>query len=444
MKKLLIPLFLLAIMSASALAETWQVDAEYTFDGHLTVISSPIMRILVTDNNILTQRNNAEGFYIHDRTAVYSTEEGGGGDNTLVDFPREINSTHYIGTLNANPYIKTHAGATVCGGAQVRFGTAFPGGANDQYMYHFSLDGWLGEYDLTTCALTEYDLSGFYMDQVIDADATYIYGDAEVIRISDKAVVLSGASSLDNDNPTYFDDLYLYGFDGAGNYRAIDKATYTQQWSQACFGGTCEQFVTDFQTGNAYYSLDDEVYVLTPGTWGTSEVELKDSLGDPLVLDLIDGIDFHDGKAFVKTYVAGPTHKIYEMSRTICEPDWDCNGYEECVRPMEEASCNSVTDLNACGTAYTGNYSEFPTRRCTYISTGGSGVSALSVIALDPEPTSTEVEPAEEEERIWDKWNLNQRIIIGTLIIGVIAGTVAVFNMFSPKKARRVKRRKRK
>jgi len=49
-----------------------------------------------------------------------------------------------------------------------------------------------------------------------------------------------------------------------------------------------------------------------------------------------------------------------------CTPDWECNGYEVCIEPLVNASCNSVLDLNTCGEAYTGNYSEFTPEVCDY------------------------------------------------------------------------------
>jgi hypothetical protein len=59
-----------------------------------------------------------------------------------------------------------------------------------------------------------------------------------------------------------------------------------------------------------------------------------------------------------------------------CTPDWSCTGYEECVSPATTAACNNVTDNNACGETYSGNYSEFATTTCTYpSSSGGSGTS---------------------------------------------------------------------
>lgn len=49
-----------------------------------------------------------------------------------------------------------------------------------------------------------------------------------------------------------------------------------------------------------------------------------------------------------------------------CDPDWSCDGYDECVDPATNVSCNSVTDLNSCNTTYTGDYTEFEVQTCCY------------------------------------------------------------------------------
>lgn len=54
-----------------------------------------------------------------------------------------------------------------------------------------------------------------------------------------------------------------------------------------------------------------------------------------------------------------------EFQVNNCIPNWACNGYAACnlsdVKP-----CNSVTDLNACGLLYGGDYSEFTPSSCNY------------------------------------------------------------------------------
>lgn len=59
-----------------------------------------------------------------------------------------------------------------------------------------------------------------------------------------------------------------------------------------------------------------------------------------------------------------------------CVEDWLCDGYEACVDPALNVSCNSVYDNNACGPVYAGNYSEFAVDNCSYApapSGGGGG-----------------------------------------------------------------------
>jgi len=57
-----------------------------------------------------------------------------------------------------------------------------------------------------------------------------------------------------------------------------------------------------------------------------------------------------------------------------CIPSWVCSGYAAC-NISDLAPCNAVTDNNACGEAYTGNYSEFVGQACNYCSYSLSLVS---------------------------------------------------------------------
>lgn len=48
-----------------------------------------------------------------------------------------------------------------------------------------------------------------------------------------------------------------------------------------------------------------------------------------------------------------------------CTPDWQCSGYGSC-NTSNQAPCNAVTDMNACGDTYSGDYSEFSPQSCDY------------------------------------------------------------------------------
>ncbi|MCJ7768013.1 hypothetical protein MUP79_06450, partial [Candidatus Bathyarchaeota archaeon] len=50
-----------------------------------------------------------------------------------------------------------------------------------------------------------------------------------------------------------------------------------------------------------------------------------------------------------------------------CIPDWSCTGFSAC-NISDEQTCNSVVDLNTCGQAYTGDYTEFGDFTCNYCS----------------------------------------------------------------------------
>jgi len=48
-----------------------------------------------------------------------------------------------------------------------------------------------------------------------------------------------------------------------------------------------------------------------------------------------------------------------------CTPDWSCTGYSAC-NESNVMLCDTVTDLNTCGEAYSGDYSEFGEFACDY------------------------------------------------------------------------------
>ena len=48
-----------------------------------------------------------------------------------------------------------------------------------------------------------------------------------------------------------------------------------------------------------------------------------------------------------------------------CHANWQCNGYSACSI-NDNATCNSVSDLNTCGDTYLGDYSEFAGQSCNY------------------------------------------------------------------------------
>ena len=80
---------------------------------------------------------------------------------------------------------------------------------------------------------------------------------------------------------------------------------------------------------------------------------------------------------------------VYEGEPGLpCVESWTCTGYAECVEPALNVSCNAVIDNNACGTNYTGDYSEFTLSQCSYVPTssgsssgGGSGLGGYFVDA---------------------------------------------------------------
>jgi len=59
------------------------------------------------------------------------------------------------------------------------------------------------------------------------------------------------------------------------------------------------------------------------------------------------------------------TDDNYALTFDLCSPDWYCSGYSACL-VNDTQLCNAVTDYNACGEAYTGDYSEFAPESCDY------------------------------------------------------------------------------
>jgi len=60
-----------------------------------------------------------------------------------------------------------------------------------------------------------------------------------------------------------------------------------------------------------------------------------------------------------------------------CTPDWSCSGYSECL--LNEQECDEVTDLNACGEVYGGDYSEFSLQSCSLFDYGEEDIAGASV-----------------------------------------------------------------
>jgi len=60
-------------------------------------------------------------------------------------------------------------------------------------------------------------------------------------------------------------------------------------------------------------------------------------------------------------------NEIIQFTLNNCIPDWVCSGYAPC-NISNLAPCNETTDNNACGQAYSGDYSEFTPQSCNYCS----------------------------------------------------------------------------
>lgn len=68
---------------------------------------------------------------------------------------------------------------------------------------------------------------------------------------------------------------------------------------------------------------------------------------------------------------------------STCTPDWVCTGYQTCVSPMVNASCNAVVDNNACGEDYDEDFSEFTPQTCNYAYVPVHRTSDIAGVVID-------------------------------------------------------------
>lgn len=100
---------------------------------------------------------------------------------------------------------------------------------------------------------------------------------------------------------------------------------------------------------------------LTPNSSYTLTIHTVDTLGN------LNNTDVSD------------TNKTLETG--TCTSSWSCNGYAACGVTNTQ-NCNSVTDLNTCGPAYAGNYSEFTPQACNYCTTTSTTSTSACVNSL--------------------------------------------------------------
>ena len=62
----------------------------------------------------------------------------------------------------------------------------------------------------------------------------------------------------------------------------------------------------------------------------------------------------------------GIINTVYEqVVFSVCTVNWTCSGYDAC-NSSDLQVCNATTDLNSCGLAYTGDFSEFALQACNF------------------------------------------------------------------------------
>jgi ABC-type antimicrobial peptide transport system permease subunit len=167
---------------------------------------------------------------------------------------------------------------------------------------------------------------------------------------------------------------------GASKQRALDTAGMNQltlTYAVKTFGlepgmngtlfvnGVVVRVWTEVDSDDTWYFYEDNVSVSADTSIIRFEANTA-NLGDEVWVDAIS---------------------VYNSSFEACIPDWSCTGFEECVEPALEASCDEVVDLNACGVPYSGDFTEFDTFECVYdpeppVSGGGGSFGVLDYTSV--------------------------------------------------------------
>lgn len=136
-----------------------------------------------------------------------------------------------------------------------------------------------------------------------------------------------------------------------------------------CYGGIPDSnWVTLITDKIVYVDPSDNSFGLIDfPEWGTREVSMWDDScinfdgGDWCDIAYQDDMNWYNTNQTLWLSWDGSG-----FPPVLCTPDWICTGYESCVSPLVNATCNSVFDNNACGEAYGGDYSEFTPQVCVY------------------------------------------------------------------------------
>lgn len=154
-------------------------------------------------------------------------------------------------------------------------------------------------------------------------------------------------------------------FDGTGGQSGFAYANYTKP-TGAVRNTSFWQVKDQNTTGNtvnltipqacwdAYPNMLRFQIVNTDALAGTTQWVCHNGAGFAVSMRLASGALIHQ-----------PFEEAMHWHILPCTPDWVCAGYGAC-NISDLAPCNSTTDNNACGQAYTGNFSEFTPQSCDY------------------------------------------------------------------------------
>lgn len=215
----------------------------------------------------------------------------------------------------------------------------------------------------------------FYADGVKDSQAWFESSNQDLFYIQNSGGATPGLYEMFMCEDAVCNE-YLYWYD-------LNLTTYipAQEWVHLVIQYTGENNnCTDMKiyvNGTLLpedFVCDDSVGAFTGIDWGSETMGIN-SLG------FYGGAAAYmdDFKLYDEALTQGDITNLYNSY--FCTPSWVCNGYGACNPDTQSQSCNSVLDLNLCGEAYTGNYTEFPEQDC--YTPGGYEAQDLPSIIID-------------------------------------------------------------
>jgi hypothetical protein len=195
----------------------------------------------------------------------------------------------------------------------------------------------------------------------------YINGTPDWICNNYETCVYPAATAMCN-NVT---DLNNTGYNYTGNYSEFtpQSCSYcTPSWScngyEVCPSTSCNS-VTDLNTCNQSYSGNYSEF--SPQYCATCGNNIKD-VGETCDGSALNGATCQSQGFSNGTLLCNINCLSYNTGSCYnsCATNWVCTSYASCISPATTASCNAVLDSNYCGNSYSGDYTEFARRTCSY------------------------------------------------------------------------------